>query len=198
MSIVGKPVSDLVVLDVGTCLGTDLRQMLVDGARQVYGIDSEPRYFAIGNKMWSNGSDRDQQLVHCSACDVLDLEQLKRLELPQVDVIYSGSVLHLFSAEQGLRFAMNLFQLTPPRRADEARTGVLFGRTIGSTDRPFVSPKFDDSKEPQLNYLHSIDSLQRLLESVGFTDVLVQIPHESWAATMLEGRAAMMHFSARF
>lgn len=217
ISVVGKPVPELRVLDVGACLGTDLRQMMVDGVQNVQGLDIEPQFFPIGTKLWTgveNVTEGPEKYLsdHLYPCDMLDSSLVQRVaqqRFPEgVDVIYSGAVLHLFSMEECLRFALNLFQIASLRRSSSvgaSGSGVLFGRTIGSTGRPFSAPRAvgDSRRSSQLKYLHGIESLKSLFESVGFTDVVVQTaasdyPQDNAAHTMLEGRAAMLHFSARF
>lgn len=223
LSVVGKPVSELRVLDVGACMGTDLRQMKIDGAGEVIGLDIEPEFFPIGTKLFHGTqlpiSACEAQLVaSLHRCDMLDSAQvqsvIQTLFPAGVDVIYSGSVFHLFTFEQGLQFAMNLFQIATARHASPSSSsgqGVLFGRTVGSTARPFEAPARrgrdeaanDRRQRPQLRYLHSCESLKGLLESVGFIDVQVSTasidyPEQNRASTMLDDRATMLHFSAKF
>jgi hypothetical protein len=151
---------------MGCCMGTDLRRMICDGVnvKHAFGLDVNPGFFPLGHELFDDGNSPLKQQFF--AIDVLRMESdsksgpsatsteakkaefLQRMERARlaaaldavhgVDVIYTGSVLHLLTCEQTERFAAAAFQwLKHGHTASEPGLGLFTGRFVCST-RYFV------------------------------------------------------------
>jgi hypothetical protein len=170
------------VAQVGCCLGTDLRQLVADGFQpeNLLGLDVNDTFINLGQELLFDDANGPMAQRFCAA-NILDPNpvttdpsgRLERFAIESIDVIYIGSVYHLFSLPDTLRLSENLFRLV-------IAGGCIFGRTVGvdseqaegfQTGAPALGTP--SSSIPQLRYLHSPASLKKQLESVGFTDVKI-------------------------
>jgi len=158
------------VLDVGCCMGTDIRKMIFDKlinlerGDTVVGIDIAPEFFQIGFEIFE---DEDQVRDKFFPCDLLDSDQMEQFRKARgpFNLIYCGSVFHLLEKEQTVNLAKAIFGLM-------SSGGIFFGRTGGSlTGKPEES---EHKERKQKRYLHTEESLKELLESIGFVNVKIE------------------------
>lgn len=197
-----RPFSELSILDIGCCFGTDIRAMILDGAsiHNVFGIDLKQQYIDIGlNQLFC-----DQQLMadRFAVVDILQLNFAKQSSIfaervsSGIDVIYIGSVYHLLSYEQSskLTHIISLILNANPTK----NGGLLFGRTVGSIES-YAYDRTDTKKsDQQLRYMHNIQSFTAMLQSEQFTDIhITHEPVDMPSHLEQQGKTAILSFSAR-
>jgi len=182
-----QSLSNLRLIDIGCCMGTEIRQLLVDGidSRNVLGIDIQPQFIDIGIKLFNDAPSFKDRFV---ICNLLDDDVVKRtpplqsfLNNGDVTAIYCGAVYHLLRQRDTHKLTQLVATLLP-------RGGIYFGSSGGSANEPFTSSTVsqqqgeDDKKgtekkqDPdEQQYLHSVSSFKEMLEKSGFGNCEVGI-----------------------
>ncbi|KAH8548117.1 hypothetical protein BGW37DRAFT_192082 [Umbelopsis sp. PMI_123] len=160
-------------MDIGCCLGTDIRQLILDGYPQesIVGVDLYRRFIDIGYQLFQ---DTDTLKVKFLAGNIFDdqflspsnevraaaeLDQYKR----QITYLNAGSVLHLFNGEQIRSFIRRVALLMKPG-------GWLFGAHVGG-NRTAQYPRILGG---DIKHFEGVDDLKSVLEDAGFTQVDIQ------------------------
>jgi len=173
-----KRLSDLKFVDIGCCFGTDLRQLLLDGA-SLYNITALDQF----SQFWKAGLDlfEDTKRMSPLARSNIFLEAsfladdiFKRLysflghdAQETYDCVYMGSVLHLLNEqdiERALEVAAKLLK----------SGGVYFGQNVGRSQPGVLLENAQRAEDAALRYLHSPASLEDLLKRKGFCDVEIE------------------------
>jgi len=160
---------DLRVMDIGTCIGQDLRKMIVDGVRKenVLGVDLQAGFFDVGFGLFE---DQESMQNHFAQADVFDPEFKQRPRVKEFydfthggpDLISLCAVIHLFNQDKQVELIRSVTKLFDPKRG-----GLLVGTTSGAgTEMPF-------SIQADSRYMHTDWSLQRLFQEHGYTDITV-------------------------
>ena len=156
------------LLDIGCCMGTDVRRLLMDAAakggekfkpaEQVFGVDLEPGFLELGFEMF-----RDEARLKSNffTADLLanpkEPETLVASLEPHrhaFDYVYAGSVLHLFDESDIILFCKRVRQLLKPG-------GVFFGRNVGRLDQPGAIPiAHEDLTDERLNLRTSAEGVR--------------------------------------
>ncbi|KAL5353797.1 hypothetical protein ACLOAV_001839 [Pseudogymnoascus australis] len=143
-------------LDLGCCLGTEIRQLVADGApsENLHGTDLRPEFWELGYNMFD---DRDSLKASFLTGDVFDpASELVKLDR-RVDVIHAGLFFHLFSFEQQIEIAKRTVKLMRP-----VKGSLLVGWQVGCLDAgPLESP---DGKT--ILYRHDAESWAGLWREV--------------------------------
>ena len=125
-----------VFLDIGTCLGQDLRKLAYDGVNPewLWGSDINQDFIDAGHELF-----RDKEKISNFICpaDVFDRREGNELSSldGRVDIIHATAVFHLFNYEQQEKVADRCIQLLNPN--DQSGTGklrLIFGSQVGSID----------------------------------------------------------------
>jgi predicted TPR repeat methyltransferase len=152
------------ILDIGCCMGVDLRQMILDGAdyNNVLGVDIQQNFLNIG--MDEMFFDRNIMQNRFTVANILETQQtnaiLNNFVQNGVDIIYVGSVYHLLDEKQCEVLSRNICCYLKPG-------GIVLGRTNGQLD--------NNSPVQKHRFLHSQQSLHKLLEQTGFSNISVEI-----------------------
>jgi len=116
-------------IDVGCCVGTDIRKMIYDGLApsNITGLDIESRFYNIGLSLF-NQTPRSFGIRFVQA-DILSVDFYTRYAhlAGQFDYVHSANVIHLFDADTQHRFAQVLSFLCKPG-------GIIWGRQVGESD----------------------------------------------------------------
>ncbi|KAK3322624.1 hypothetical protein B0H66DRAFT_554854 [Apodospora peruviana] len=148
-------------LDLGCCLGQEIRQLVFDGApsANTYGVDLYGGFFAVGYKLFA---DRDRLQTTFIAADIFDeLSPLATTQLAgQIDIVYVGAVFHLFSLQEQEMMAVRLVQLLAPRAGS-----LIIGRQSGSEEAGEFSRAGD--KNGKSHFRHNPQSWRELWDRVG-------------------------------
>lgn len=118
-------------LDIGCCVGQDIRQLVADGApsANLYGAELESRFIDLGYEFFR---DRDTLKTHFMQADILKLDEPGSPLAPLVgtfEFIHLGMVLHIFGWEKQRMVLENCVRLLKPD------AGVLIlGRAVGDLE----------------------------------------------------------------
>ena len=159
-------VSTLRVVEVGSCMGSDIRQMLLDGVRpeNVLGLELEQGFIDLG--LDALFCDRPTLAHAFAACNILEsqpalLPALQTfLSVGPPSLVYCGSVYHLLGEQDTHTLTRHVYQLLAPG-------GVFIGRTVGS-GRSQPMPVGGGN---QLGFLHTRESFTAMCLQYGFVDV---------------------------
>jgi len=134
-------ISKLKIIDIGCCFGTDIRQLLIDGASidNITAIDQFKEFFLLGLELFDDKKynsefykkHNDFMIESNFLDDTKFYDQLKELlhgvdPRGYYDVVHMGSVLHLLSEEdvaKALEVANTLLK----------QGGLYFGQTVGNS-----------------------------------------------------------------
>ena len=161
-------VASLRVLDVGSCMGSDLRQMLLHGVapRNALGLELVQHFIDVG--LDTLFQDRALLARAFTAHNILSPHPhthpaLKAfLDEAPLSLVYCGSVYHLLLEEDTHTLTRNVYELLAPG-------GHLFGRTMGSSHR--LEPSRRGVWNGQLRFLHSSATFTAMCQRCGFVDV---------------------------
>ncbi|ORY51004.1 hypothetical protein BCR33DRAFT_734147 [Rhizoclosmatium globosum] len=175
------------VLELGCCYGTDARKMISDGlaSSNLTVSDLHSAYFDIGEtvlfagcppvtatKVWGDLA------VPVSTTDVVATNNLQSA----FNAVSAQAILHVFTFQQSSDFLAQIHRCLKPN-------GILFGTCVAAVSldsTPAVSREWgviptkglENRTEGTRRYLHSRDSLTKLLTGLGFTNVVVE--EEKW------------------
>ncbi|KAF4971259.1 hypothetical protein FSARC_1881 [Fusarium sarcochroum] len=130
-----------VLVDVGCCMGTDLRKLISDGypSHCLVGLDIETRFFTLGRALYNENEN-------CSGPRFRQADMLQPKFgnkygdlIQQFDAVHTSNVLHLFSREEQEVFFQNLILLTKPG-------GVIWGRQVGLAPKHPLDYRQPDGK----------------------------------------------------
>jgi hypothetical protein len=146
-------------LDLGCCLGQEIRQLVFDGApsENTFGSDLYGGYFPVGYKLFR---DQDKLRTNFIAADVFDdTSRLMELE-GKMDIIYAGALFHLFGLEDQKKIATRIVQLLVPHPGS-----MVCGQQSGNETPGEYGRKGDTSGRK--SFRHNPDSWKELWEHVG-------------------------------
>jgi len=168
-SLIEPRIQDVTVLDIGSCMGTDLRALISKGAKpaNIAGIEIEEEFIRLGFEFFADESEIMRRMFHSTSALIdspvaipQQLEPFKK----RFDFVYLGNILHLLSlAEQ--KSLLTFVEVV-------CRPGaVVFGTFVGS---PTIYTEADG------RYIHSKVSLQDMFEtSQTYKHVTVDEVHPS-------------------
>ncbi|KAI0330294.1 hypothetical protein GY45DRAFT_1370866 [Cubamyces sp. BRFM 1775] len=170
---------DTLFLDLGCCMGTDVRKLVYDGypASRVLGCDLRPEFIQLGYELFG---DVDQCPIRFFTSDVFELPTSDVAELPSADTarpdvasitglsqlrgalthIYTGALFHLFDEETQRGLALRLVTLLKRKPG-----AVVFGRHQGLHEEGYINDHLGRNR-----YGHSEKSWPQLWKDV-FTEV---------------------------
>lgn len=155
------------ILDIACHMGTDLRQLIVDGANPVnlVGTDRRSEYWDLGQQLFDDRESNPMKFEEgdITSTDLLDIEaKTGKLAwfMGSFDLIHAGSLLHLLSKEDTRTALTKIYTLL-------AENGVFFGRMVGAD-------KEGEMDTPNgFKYIQSINSLTGELEALGFKNIKI-------------------------
>lgn len=141
-------------LDLGCCLGTEIRQLIADGApsERLFGTDLRPEFWELGYTLFR---DKDRLKASFVTGDVFDpTSDLGKLD-GTVDILHAGLFFHLFSFDQQIEVGKRTLKLMK-----SVEGSFLVGWQVGN-----VKPGMLQSSETIL-YRHNEESWARLWKEV--------------------------------
>ena len=158
--IKGSPTAKF--LDLGTCLGQDVRKLVFDGAPvgQLYGADMLPEYEAAGYALF-----RDKEKFHGRfiASDIFATNEALAKTEGTWDVISIFMFLHVWDLKDQKRACKRLLKLLKP-----VPNSWIIGAQTGS-EIPFefpLRPPFVAPGQEKSVYRHNLDSFRKMWEEV--------------------------------
>lgn len=115
-------------IDIGCCVGQDIRQLVADGApsENLYGAELEAPFIDLGYDLFL---DRDIPKTHFVQADILKLDEADSPLAPLMgtfEFVHLGMVLHVFDWDKQRTVLENCVKLLKPQ------AGVLIvGRAVG-------------------------------------------------------------------
>ncbi len=156
-----------VFLDLGTCLGQDVRKLIFDGAdvSRLYGADLKPEFINMGYALFRD-EDKFPRDHFIAPADVFDLStetELSRKCDGKVGILHVSAVFHLFDLAQQKIMAERCLRLLDPRR----KRVLLCGGQVGN-----VNPsEFPRASGRGTRFRHNEESWRQLWEeAVGGND----------------------------
>jgi hypothetical protein len=146
-------------LDLGCCLGQEIRKLVFDGAPSActYGSDLWGDFFSVGYELFK---DKDKLQTNFVAADVFEDSSPLTDLAGKMNIIYTGAFFHLFSLEDQEKIALRVVQLLVPQPG-----ALIVGRQSGSE----VSGEFAKSgdKSGRKHFRHNAQSWKELWDRVG-------------------------------
>jgi hypothetical protein len=144
-------------LDIGCCMGQDIRVLVHDGAiaENLYGSDLKKDFWEIGYNLFLDRSTLKAEFIEA---DLFDAESgLQDLD-GKLDIVHAASFFHLFDWDGQVKAAKRIVALL------KAEPGVLvFGRQGGNPQAGAIVHVIKD----QTAYWHNPESWARLWKQVG-------------------------------
>eukprot|EP00884_Botryococcus_braunii_P003621 jgi/Botrbrau1/1325/Bobra.0063s0039.1 len=160
------------LMEIGSCFGTDLRWLIVEGVdpKDLIATDLTPSYWQYGRKLFD---DEDKLQVETAFGSITDDSLIAegKEDTPLAHVrgrvhnVWAGAVLHVLNKESIEKLMANVHLLLRDG-------GRLFGTSVGSESAGFFAPTPDGKS---MRYVHSPASLTAALESAGFSNVEVTL-----------------------
>jgi len=174
------------ILDIGCCMGTDIRQMIIDkivsptkNNNSIIGIELEENFIQAGYQLFGDAQKmKENNIMHIfdifsllSDDNKTESSSSKIIQKNKFDIIYCGSVYHLLDEQHCQSLSKIIYSLLSPK-------GILFGRTGGIPSEKLkeISKEKKELSGPwKSRFLYSECSLKTLFETSGFVDVEVVV-----------------------
>jgi len=178
------------LVDVGCCLGTELRRLLFDGypsdpsSPNLIGCDLREEFIQCGYELYQDGPTSDKPVpITFFQSDLFDEQATLFSMKGKVDYIYTALVFHLFDESTQSKMADRMLDLLdlPERAGDEAggRECIVFGMHEGrEQEQPLVN------RHGGMRYAHSPKSWIKM-----WVDVLTKRYGEEWVSTKVTQEA---------
>lgn len=161
-------------LDLGTCLGQDIRKLIFDGAdpSRIYGSDIVPDFISAGYELFKDEDKFARDHFICSA-DVFDRSENNDLSAlnGRIDILHATAVFHLFSGEQQAAVAERCIKLL---RKEPGCRSLVLGAQVGN-----VEAKESVRRDNVKRFRHNEESWRKLWEDVygkeEFRDVVKKV-----------------------
>jgi len=162
--------SDSIFLDIGCCMGTDVRKLVQDGypAHHVFGCDIRPEFIRAGYDLYQDENDCRIRFFSSDVFDVPVNAASVKVDVPlpsvsnlsdltnRVTHIYAGALFHLF--DEATQYAIAVRMATLIRRGTGA---IIFGRHQGLDPAGMIDDVMD-----RVRYGHSPESWKRMWHRV--------------------------------
>jgi hypothetical protein len=145
-------------LDIGCCVGQDIRKLVFDGAlsENTYGSDLQQPFMDIGYELFL---DKDTLKTTFIAADVFDADSnLKQLD-GKVDVVHAASFFHLFDWDEQMRASTRIAQLLKPKAGS-----LVVGRQVGNVNAGSFVGMYGPKN---MRYRHDGASFTKMWKEVG-------------------------------
>ena len=144
-------------LDLGCCMGQDLRKLVHDGApsENTYASDLKKDFWDFGYEMFL---DKSSLQTHFVQADIFDADsQLKELD-GMIDIVNAASFFHLFGRDEQVKAAKRVVQLLKPKAGS-----LIIGRQGGRADAGGIVHE----GKLMTAFWHNPDSWMELWKQVG-------------------------------
>lgn len=153
--------TDAIFLDLGTCLGQDIRKLVYDGAdpTRLYGSDIVAEYIDSGYELFKDEEKipRDNFICPADLFDTSQENQLRKL-YDKVDILHATAVFHLFSGERQAEVARQCLRLV---KKNPGSRSLILGGQAGN-----VEAQESERKDGTKMYRHNGESWKKLWQQI--------------------------------
>lgn len=151
-------------LEIGCCLGQDIRKLVADGvpSGQLYGIELEKEFIDLGYDFFK---DRDSLEAHLFQADILDRSSSDGLDALSgtMEFVHLGMVLHIFEWDQQREILERCITLL------KAQPGVMIlGQAVGNVEGGGLSTAgpAGASSTGKVGFKHNVTTFQKLWKEI--------------------------------
>ena len=154
---------DWIFLDLGCCLGQDMRKLLFDGVDpgRVYGADLRPEFIETGYELFRDEYNFPRTEHFIAPADVFDFSsesELSRKCDGKVRILHTTAVFHLFNWEEQVKMAQRCLQLMTSKLGRV----LICGAQVGNIE----AGEHGRHRGGGSRYRHNAESWKRLWEEV--------------------------------
>lgn len=149
------------LIDLGTCLGQDIRKLIHDGAKptQLLGIDKYPQFLSVGYELFRDYSIT-KSCFHPADLFAVDKSSMLNMSKGSWDIVASAQVLHSFDWDKQKQVIKLMFQLA--RGQGSWLAGLLAGGLQGHSVP--VPPPLVPAGVHVERYIHSAATLRDIFQ----------------------------------
>ncbi|CAO2651828.1 Nn.00g001110.m01.CDS01 [Neocucurbitaria sp. VM-36] len=144
-------------LDLGCCMGQDIRKIVSDGApsEHTHASDLKQDFWDFGYDLFVDKSTLKTTFIQA---DIMDADSKLNELNGKINIVYASSFFHLFDWEGQIKVAKRVIELL------KAESGsLILGRQGGKP----VAGDFSHVKKDMTSYWHNVESWTKLWEQVG-------------------------------
>lgn len=118
-------------LDIGCCIGQDIRKLVHDGApgSNVHGAELQGEFIRLGYDFFRDRDTLEATLIQADVFELSEGSPLRGL-VGQVDIVHMGMVLHLFSWERQRDLLESCVKLLRPATSGT----IILGQALGDME----------------------------------------------------------------
>ena len=145
-------------LDIGCCMGQDIRKLVYDGApsENTYASDLKTQFWDMGYELFLDKSSLKTTFVEADIFD--DKSGLQELA-GKFDIVHAASFFHLFDWDGQIAAAKRVVELMNPES-----NALIIGRQAGRAEAGDFTAQVEQTKS---RYWHNPASWTKLWEQVG-------------------------------
>lgn len=149
------------LIDLGTCLGQDIRKLIHDGAKpeQLLGIDKYPQFLNVGYELFRDYS-ATRSCFHPADLFAVDENSVLNTTRGSWDIVASAQVLHSFDWDKQKQLIKLMFQLA--RGKGSWLAGLLAGGLKGHSVP--VPPPLVPAGVHVERFIHSTETLRKIFQ----------------------------------
>ncbi|RYP89869.1 hypothetical protein DL770_004021 [Monosporascus sp. CRB-9-2] len=140
-------------LEIGFCLGQDIRKLVADGApsQNIYGVELEAPFIDLGYDLFR---DKETLKAHFTQADALDLTNDSTLSklAGTMDYVHFGMVIHVFDRNKQRLLLENCVQVLKPEAGS-----LILGESVGDVE---------GIQTPAGNFMHSDDTFREMWKEI--------------------------------
>ena len=156
-----EPQSHHTLLDLGCCFGQDLRKLAYDGVpcESLYASDLDPSLFDLSYDLFKDKGTMGDRFIAADA--MAEHSALDELD-GKIDVVHTGSFLHLFGWDDQLIICKRIIKMLKPQKGS-----LVFGRQTGNLKGQKVPNRASVGQDPPMAWRHSVESFRQLWDQAG-------------------------------
>lgn len=145
-------------LDIGCCMGQDIRKLVYDGAssENIYASDLKGQFWDIGYELFLDKSSLKATFIEA---DVFDENSGLQPLTGTIDIVHAASFFHLFDWDGQVAAAKKIVSLLNPES-----DSLILGRQAGRAEAGDFTARVEQTKS---RYWHNPESFAKLWKHVG-------------------------------
>lgn len=142
-------------LDIGCCIGQDIRKLVHDGAQgeNLHGAELQGGFIELGYDFFRDRDSLAAMLVQADALDLSEGSPLYEL-VGKVDFVHLGQVLHLFGWEKQRQLLENCVKLLKPVSPGT----MILGQAVGDVE--------GGMRPGGQNFVHNVETFNKMWSEI--------------------------------